>query len=95
MRRLLLVLSLACPILLAGFVGIAVAAWALVAVGLNGLVTPLLVLGLAASVPLSIVAADRIVPGSPVPTSPAVLCPNCGGPVAIGFAPMPEPAWYL
>lgn len=95
MRRLLLVLSLAGPVFAAGLVALAVAAWALVAVGLNGLVSPLLVLGLAASVPLSIVAADRIVPGSPAGVRPTASCPHCGGPFVVGSSPKPDPAWWL
>lgn len=91
MRRLLLVLLFACPVLVVGVVGVALAAWALVAVGLNGLVTPVLVLGLSAAVPLSIVAADRIMPGGPAQARPVVACPNCGTSVLVGFASKPEP----
>ena len=79
MRRLLIVLSLAIPVFAAGLVAIAAAAWALLATGLVGLVSPLLVLALASWVPLSIVAADRLVPGRPAPAAwPTLACPCCG-----------------
>ena len=92
MRRLLIVLSLAIPVFAAGLVVVAAAVWALVALGLNGLASPLLVLAMAASVPLSIVAADRLVPGRPSPAAwPASACPCCGS--ILGCGAKGTPPW--
>ena len=92
MRRLLIVLSLAIPVFAAGLVAIGVAAWSLVALGLNGMVSPLLVVALAAWVPLSIVAADRLVPGRPAAAAwPALACPCCGA--VLGCGAKPAPSW--
>ena len=88
----MIVLSLAIPVFAAGLVVIAAAVWLLVAAGLVGLASPLLVLALAAWVPLSIVGTDRLVPGRPAPVAwPALTCPCCGA--VLGCVAKPTPSW--
>ena len=92
MRRLMIVLLLSVPVFASGVVAIAAAAWALLATGLVGLVTPLLVVGLAAWVPLSIAATDRLVPGGPASAAGSPwACPCCGA--GLGRVAKAAPSW--
>ena len=87
MLRFVQTLGTACLLSLAGLVVIGLTAWGVHAVGLTGLLTPLLVVGPAVLLPMSMVAAERIVPGGPHHTPHSGWCPLCGAPTSVGSKP--------
>jgi hypothetical protein len=78
MFRFLKVLGRWCLFSVAGLTAVALGTWTLVAVGVNSLITPFLVLGLASVLPVSLAVADNVVPREHRLVVPSMLCPHCG-----------------
>jgi hypothetical protein len=93
MVRFLKVLFLWCLFSVAGLFAVGLGAWVLLAVGVNSLITPFLVLGLASVLPVSLAVADNVLPRAQIITvSPtSVSCPNCGVPLSLGLGAKPNP----
>ncbi len=96
MVRLLKVLALWCLFSVAGLAAVGLGTWTLVAIKVNSLVTPFLVLGLASVLPVSLAVADNMIPRTHYPVLPSTSCPHCGAPVSclycgIPFGPGPGP----
>jgi hypothetical protein len=78
MLRFVKVLVLWCLYSALGLTAVGLGTCALVAVGVDGLITPFLVLGLASVLPVSLAVADNVVPRTGRWVSPSVSCPHCG-----------------
>ena len=92
--RLLKVLVLWCLFSVAGLAAVGVGTWTLGAVGVDSLITPFLVLGLASVLPVSLAVADNVVPRPSGVAWPFGSCPHCGAPFGIGTKPDPQ-SWPL
>ena len=93
MVRLLKVLVLWCLFSVAGLTAVGLGTWILAAVGVDSLITPFLVLGLASVLPVSLAVADNVLPRAQSLVSPSVSvsCPHCGVSLSLGLGAKPNP----
>ena len=90
MIRFLKVLAFWCLFSVAGLTAVGLGTWTLVALGVDSLITPFLVLGLAGVLPVSLAVADNVVPRAHHRIWPFISCPHCGTPFGPGPGPKPD-----
>jgi hypothetical protein len=104
MFRFLKVMGLWCLFSVAGLIAVALGTWTLAVVGVNSLITPFLVSGLASVLPVSLAVADNVVPRDHRLVLPSascsqcgvsLSCPHCGISLNLGLSAKPDPGSWL
>ncbi len=83
MIRFLKVLGLWFLFGIVGIITVSLGTWSLWVVGAKNFMGPFVAAGLAVVFPVSLVVAEKLLPGPQRGVRPFVPCPHCGGPLAL------------